>query len=630
FVQQVKLGTTTASSTTGTATTTTGTYQNNLNLGTATVAQQKTQATSLANNPTTIVNPTWTGMTNTGSAYGVFNGQMYAQNAGLATGASSQQDLINAGANPQNLVASVVGRTDDGTYTVAYGDKPTGYTINLNDLIQNGWDGQNWDIVTNALKAQGWDPRYPYNFILPDGSYQTGDPIQSDGSNADWMTEDFMFANSSMMAGGWQSVGRPPFSLGNTTVSRVVNVGGDGGGDDGVDEGGGPGPGTGTATGSGGGSGGGSSGINTETTTITEVASRDGYITWEHTTTRSDSTTTSVVGAMTSGVEDFVDGLIHTDSSLGVMSRVGQTYSTQAGMDARQVINNAGASIADFFNGAIGRTDYNNAVASYNNNEYFYAALYGMRALGNAGLTLLSSGLYGVGRAGFVQTTEQFAASRITYVESTAENTYAVRNTGGSYVNSYTSGSYVNANGQNIATGLPNATGRTAAVEVEGANTGAQVNLNTIATNSAGAGTLANNRLVGAQAESDATRNFTNQGLEVNQRVSLTDGTVRAVGDVSLNGTPGAMVQIPAGFVAEDLAGNLLLDASGNPITSFQLNSQGQAIIEVKTGGATLSTNQATVYPLVQSGGAAGVGGNAVDAGMAGALPATPVIIIRR
>ncbi|MFZ6723831.1 hypothetical protein, partial [Undibacterium sp. Ji49W] len=77
--------------------------------------------------------------------------------------------------------------------------------------------------------------------------------------------------------------------------------------------------------------------------------------------------------------------------------------------------------------------------ASYNNNEYFYAALYGMRALGNAGLTLLSSGLYGVGRAGFVQTVEEFNAASATYPGTT----YAVRNTGGSYVNSYTNGSYV-------------------------------------------------------------------------------------------------------------------------------------------------------------------------------------------
>lgn len=148
---------------------------------------------------------------------------------------------------------------------------------------------------------------------------------------------------------------------------------------------------------------------------------------------------------------------------------------------------------------------------------------------------------------------------------------------------------------------------------------------------SSAAQTLAANGRVGKQAEIDALTDFSAQGgLTIVPRVSVTDGSVRAVADFGITGQPGQVVQIPAGFVAEDLAGNPLLDNTGQPITSFQLNSQGQAIVEVKTGGANLSSNQATVYPTAQAGTATGVGQNAVRAGMSGTLQSTPVIVIRR
>jgi YD repeat-containing protein len=149
-------------------------------------------------------------------------------------------------------------------------------------------------------------------------------------------------------------------------------------------------------------------------------------------------------------------------------------------------------------------------------------------------------------------------------------------------------------------------------------------------TTNTAAARLAINRAVGDLAEVDAEADFLNQGLDVTRKVSLTNGSVRAVADIALNGTAGTMVKIPAGFVAEDTAGNLLLDANNNPITSFPLNGQGQAIVEVKTGGATLTTNQAIVYPVVQTGGASGVGANAGAAGMSGSLNPTPVVVIRR
>ncbi len=142
--------------------------------------------------------------------------------------------------------------------------------------------------------------------------------------------------------------------------------------------------------------------------------------------------------------------------------------------------------------------------------------------------------------------------------------------------------------------------------------------------------TLAVNSATGAQAEIDAAADFGTQGLQATPRVSFTDGSIRAVPDIGLSGTPGATVQVPSGFVAEDLAGNPVLDASGQPISSFNLNAQGQAVVEVKTGGATLTNNQATIYPGIQAGTVTGVGQKAAAAGMSGPISSTPVIVIRR
>lgn len=102
------------------------------------------------------------------------------------------------------------------------------------------------------------------------------------------------------------------------------------------------------------------------------------------------------------------------------------------------------------------------------------------------------------------------------------------------------------------------------------------------------------------------------------------------VADVALNGPPNQAIQVPPGYVTEDLNGDAPLDANNNPITSFNLNNQGQAIVEVKTGGADLTANQAAVYAAVQSGNAMRIGGNAADANMAGQLQSTPVIVLRK
>ncbi|MFJ3057907.1 DUF637 domain-containing protein [Herbaspirillum sp. NPDC087042] len=143
---------------------------------------------------------------------------------------------------------------------------------------------------------------------------------------------------------------------------------------------------------------------------------------------------------------------------------------------------------------------------------------------------------------------------------------------------------------------------------------------------------VADNNRAGKSAEKDVAGNLSSQGFEIQPQVSFTSGATRAVADFAVNGTPGAIVKIPSGYVAEDLNGAPLLDSNGRPITSFNLNEQGQAVIEVKTGGASLTKNQNVVYPGIQSGTATGtkVGTNAGEAGMSGSLPKTPVVVIRK
>ena len=69
-------------------------------------------------------------------------------------------------------------------------------------------------------------------------------------------------------------------------------------------------------------------------------------------------------------------------------------------------------------------------------------------------------------------------------------------------------------------------------------------------------------------------------------------GTVRARADQVLSGTPNGSLQVPSGYVATDLNGNI--------VQSIPLNSAGQVIVEVKTGGGELTPNQAVTYPAAQ------------------------------
>jgi len=69
-------------------------------------------------------------------------------------------------------------------------------------------------------------------------------------------------------------------------------------------------------------------------------------------------------------------------------------------------------------------------------------------------------------------------------------------------------------------------------------------------------------------------------------------GTVRARADQVLSGTPNGSLQVPSGYVATDLNGNI--------VQSIPLNSAGQVIVEVKTGGGELTPSQAVTYPAAQ------------------------------
>lgn len=87
-------------------------------------------------------------------------------------------------------------------------------------------------------------------------------------------------------------------------------------------------------------------------------------------------------------------------------------------------------------------------------------------------------------------------------------------------------------------------------------------------------------------------------------------------------------------MIAEDPFGNGLLGANGKPIRSFQLNVNGQATIEIKTGGAAVNPGtQSVVYPALQNGSATAAGPTAQDffgVPPSGTLPKTLVIVLRK
>ena len=146
------------------------------------------------------------------------------------------------------------------------------------------------------------------------------------------------------------------------------------------------------------------------------------------------------------------------------------------------------------------------------------------------------------------------------------------------------------------------------------------------ATNSAGdLPTVTQNRIRHNQAVEDANAQFNASGLTTRTEVTLESCTgTRCRADTVIQGEAGqTSTSVPEGFTAYDLDGNQL---DSIPLGS---NGQGIAIVETKTGNATLSGNQSVGYPEVSQGTVSGVGNNANSANLAGAVPAdTPVVIL--
>ena len=67
----------------------------------------------------------------------------------------------------------------------------------------------------------------------------------------------------------------------------------------------------------------------------------------------------------------------------------------------------------------------------------------------------------------------------------------------------------------------------------------------------------------------------------------------------------------------------------GNIVTAIPLDKNGRALLEVKTGNADLTNNQATCYPACVAGEAEGRGRNAQTAGFKNETAPEVVIILR-
>ncbi|MEX2964624.1 DUF637 domain-containing protein [Microbulbifer sp. TYP-18] len=119
-------------------------------------------------------------------------------------------------------------------------------------------------------------------------------------------------------------------------------------------------------------------------------------------------------------------------------------------------------------------------------------------------------------------------------------------------------------------------------------------------------------------------------GLIVQKEVSIQydnlghpDHGTLARADLSITGgMPGKTIDIPEGFELYDLDGNRVTGG-------IQLDTNGQAILEVKTGNATLTGNQKTVYSACQLGQASACGNNATFAEFKDEIVPTSVYVLR-
>ena len=138
--------------------------------------------------------------------------------------------------------------------------------------------------------------------------------------------------------------------------------------------------------------------------------------------------------------------------------------------------------------------------------------------------------------------------------------------------------------------------------------------------------TVTKNRLRHNNAVEDANEKFEANGVSTYTEITLKSCTgVNCRADTFIQGKVGqTSTPVPDGYKAYDLNGNELTEI---PLGS---NGQGRAIIETKTGNATLSGNQSVGYPEVDKGTVIGVGENANRARVSGTIPAdTPVVILK-
>jgi hypothetical protein len=95
------------------------------------------------------------------------------------------------------------------------------------------------------------------------------------------------------------------------------------------------------------------------------------------------------------------------------------------------------------------------------------------------------------------------------------------------------------------------------------------------------------NYAVHAEAVNDVGANLESQILTVTTNVKMTATdqsglTVTSFPDLVVSeGIPGQSVQVPPGFQLEDGYGNAAFDENGDAVTSFPLNSNGHAIVEI-------------------------------------------------
>lgn len=85
-------------------------------------------------------------------------------------------------------------------------------------------------------------------------------------------------------------------------------------------------------------------------------------------------------------------------------------------------------------------------------------------------------------------------------------------------------------------------------------------------------------------------------------------------------------VDVPDGYRATQLVNGQEIPVDKIPLSS----GRAQVIVETKTGNAGLTSNQTVGYNEVSQGTVTGVGNNATNAGVGGAVPSdTPVVILR-